>query len=92
MDREHEDVLLRLCASGDIDVTHWLSHGPAFFMAGLAVMLASARGFDREKYLRLADSLHLGASTPEMFAVWLDRSPVRAARFLPMARRRKGLA
>jgi len=54
--------------------------------------MASARGFDREKYLRLAESLHPGVSTPEVFAAWLDKSPVRAARFLPMARRRKGLA
>ena len=91
-DREYEESLLALCASGNTDATLWRAQGPAFFMGGLAVLMASARGFDREKYLRLAESLHPGVSTPEVFAAWLDKSPVRAARFLPMARRRKGLA
>jgi len=53
------------------------------------VMLGSARGFDRERYLRLAESLHPGVSTPEVFALWLDQSPVRPSRFLPMVRKRK---
>ena len=91
-DREYEDDLLDLCASGDVDADHWRAHGPGFFMGGLAVLLASARGFERERYLRLAEALHPGISTPDVFAMWLKRSPLRAARFLPMARRRKGLA
>lgn len=91
-DRGHEDRLLDLCASGELDPGVWRAHGPAFFMAGLAVMLASARGFERERYLRLAEALHAGSSTPEVFGLWLSRSPVRAARFLPMARRRKRIA
>ena len=60
-------------------------------MGGLAVMLASARGFERERYLRLAETLHPGVSTPEVFGMWLKKSPVRSARFLPMARKRKRL-
>ena len=91
-DREYEEGLLELCASGNADADAWRAHGPVFFMAGLAVLLASARGFDRERYLRLAEALHPGASTPEVFAMWLRRSPLRASRFLPMARRRRGLA
>ena len=91
-DREYEEALLALCATGNTDATLWLAQGPAFFMGGLAVLMASARGFDREKYLRLAEALHPGVSTPEVFAAWLRNSPVRAARFLPMARRRKGVA
>jgi hypothetical protein len=90
--REYEDGLLDLCVSGNVEPAVWRSRGPAFFMAGLAVMLASARGFEREPYLRLAEALYPGASAPEVFAIWLEKSPVRASRFLPMARRRKGLS
>ena len=90
--REYEDDLLDLCASGNADPDVWRAHGPGFFMGGLAVLLASARGFERERYLKLAETLHPGISTPEVFAMWLKRSPLRAVRFLPMARRRKGLA
>lgn len=90
--RDYEDKLLDLSASGNLDPGAWRAHGPAFFMGGLAVMLASARGFERERYLRLAEALHPGASTPEVFGMWLKKSPARPARFLPMARRRKRLA
>ena len=92
LDRDYEDALLDLCASGSADPDLWRAHGPGFFMGGLAVLLAGARGFDRERHLRLAESLHQGVSTPEVFGLWLKRSPLRAARFLPMARKRKGLA
>lgn len=91
-DREYEDDLLDLCASGNVSPDAWRAHGPGFFMGGLAVLLASARGFDRERYLRLAENLHPGISTPEVFALWLKRSPLRAGRFLPLARRRRGVA
>lgn len=87
--REAEEGLLDLCASGNLDPAVWRQHGPAFFMGGVAVLLASARGFERERYMRLAEALHPGISTPEVFGLWLKRTPVRAARFLPMARRRK---
>ncbi len=90
--RDYEDRLLDLAASGNLDPDVWRAHGPGFFMAGLAVMLASARGFERERYLRLAETLHPGASTPEVFGMWLEQFPVRPSRFLPMARRRKRLA
>jgi hypothetical protein len=91
-ERAFEDDLLDLCASGNVDPDAWRAHGPGFFMGGLAVLLASARGFERERYLRLAEMLHPGVSTPEVFAMWLNRTPLRAGRFLPMARRRRGLA
>lgn len=90
--REMETRLLELAASGSTDSETWRRHGPPFFMGGLAVMLASARGFDREKYLRLAEELHPGVTNPEVFERWLAQTPLRAARFLPMARQRKGLA
>jgi hypothetical protein len=90
-DRDYEDALLDLAASGELDADAWRARGPGFFMGGLAVLLASARGFERERYLRLAEDLHPGVSTPETFALWLARAPLRAARFLPMARKRKGI-
>ncbi len=89
--RADEDRLLDLAASGNTDPALWRAHGSGFFMGGLAVLLASARGFERERYLRLAEALHAGVSTPEVFGLWLKRSPVRPGRFLPMARRRKRL-
>jgi DNA-binding phage protein len=89
--RELESQLLDLAASGNTDIERWQQQGSSFFMGGLAVLLAGARGFERERYLRLAESLHPGISAPEVFGQWLRATPLRAARFLPMARKRKGL-
>jgi hypothetical protein len=91
-DRGYEDGLLDLCASGNVDPDAWRAYGPRFFMGGVAVVVGSARGFERERYLRLAEVLHPGASTPEVFAMWLKESPLRPDRFLPMVRKRKHLA
>lgn len=90
--REDEDKVLDLCASGNADPCVWRKYGPGFFMGGLAVLLSSVRSFDRERYLRLAEALHVGVSTPEVFAMWLEKSPLRPSRFVPMARMRKRLA
>lgn len=90
--REDEDRLLDLCASGNTDPAAWSGHGAGFFMGGLAVLLAGARGFEREKYLRLAEALHAGVTTPEVFGMWLERSPVQPSRFLPMLRMRRQAA
>lgn len=88
VERDDEERLLRLVASGSVDPEAWRAEGPPFFMAGLAVALASARGFDRTRLLALAEALHPGASHPEAFALWLERSPVRPSRFIPAARAR----
>jgi hypothetical protein len=53
-------------------------------MGGLAVLLASIRGADRERLLALAETLHPGVSTPEVFGAWLAASPLQPSRFLPM--------
>jgi hypothetical protein len=82
--RDYEQRLLTLCASRTLDPQRWADLGPPFFMAGLAVMLASAPELDRRNLLALAEQLHPGASEPEVFAQWLKRSPVRPTRFLPM--------
>lgn len=92
VDREYEASLLALCAAGPPDAAAWRAAGPAFFMAGLAVMLTGARGFDRARYLALAERLHPGSTTPEAFALWLARSPLRPSRFLPMLEVRRRAA
>lgn len=79
-----EEQLLELCASRDFDRERWQNLGPTFFMAGLAVMVASAKGFKRSELCALAEQLHPGSSLPEVFSLWLARSPVRPSRFLPL--------
>ncbi len=86
MDREYEAHLLRLCASGSRNPDAWCALGPRYFMAGLAVMLASSHENDRNGLLALAEMLHPGSSTPDVFRIWLECSPVRPSRFLPMLR------
>ncbi|MGH8132198.1 MAG: hypothetical protein ACRETP_03045 [Steroidobacteraceae bacterium] len=84
VDREYEDRLIELCASGDLDPARWASAGPHFFMAGLAVMLASARSCDRRGLLAVAERLHPGASEVAVFNRWLARSPSRPTRLLSL--------
>jgi hypothetical protein len=84
VDREYEERLLDLCASGDMEPTRWRRTGPTFFMAGLAVMMASVPEFDRRSMLDLAEILHAGSSQVGVFSLWLERSPIRPSRFLPM--------
>lgn len=83
-DRGSEQMLLDLVASGDLDPEAWRAAGPAYFMGGLAVLLAGVRGADRQRLLDLAETLHPGVSTPEVFGAWLDASPLQPSRFLPM--------
>ncbi len=90
--REKEEALLDLCASGNFDASAWRRHGEGFFMGGLATLLASARGFDRRRYLALAEELHVGVTQAEVFELWLQKSPLRPARFLPMLARRRAVA
>lgn len=84
LNREYEEKLLQLCASRTLDAARWQELGPRFFMAGLAVMLAGDRKFDRRGLLDLAEQLHPGASEPEVFARWIEHSPLRPSRFLPL--------
>ena len=84
VDRDYEDRLVELAVSGDVDPGRWASMGPRFFMAGLAVMLASAPTADRRRLLELTERLHPGASEVAVFNHWLQRSPLRPTRFLPL--------
>ncbi len=88
VDRNHESQLLDLCASGNLDPERWRRLGPAFFMAGLAVMLASAAGSNRRGLCDLAEQLHPGSTRTDVFSLWLARSPVRPSRFLPLLAKR----
>jgi hypothetical protein len=83
IDRDYERQLVELCASRSLIPERWTQLGPPFFMAGLAVMLASVSGFDRRGLLTLAERLHPGSSEPAVFARWLERSPLKPSRFLP---------
>lgn len=83
VDRAYEARLLDLMASGSTDADAWRHHGPAFFMAGLAVMLASLPGMDRPAYLALAETLHSGASETSVFQSWLAGTPLSPSRILP---------
>lgn len=86
VNRDLEERLADLCAQDETDPSRWTELGPPFFMAGLAVMLAGAPGHDRSALLELAERLHPGASEPAVFARWLERSPVRPSRFLPIVK------
>lgn len=82
--RDAEVRLLALAASGNLEDDAWLAAGPRFFMAGLAVMLAGEPAHDRRGLLALAERLHPGISEPAVFTLWLERSPLRPSRFLPL--------
>lgn len=84
--RDDEERLATLCASCERSAAAWLRHGNGFFMAGVAMVLASLRGFDRRAYCALAEQLHPGSSQPGVFALWLAGSPLRPSRFVPMLR------
>lgn len=84
VDRSLEARLVDLLGSGSTRVSDWRPLGPPFFLAGLAVMVASLPEFDRSKYLDLAEALHPGATEPRVFAKWLAETPLPPARFLPM--------
>ena len=81
VDREYEKNLVELAASGTLDLESWGGLGPAFFMAGLAVMMASVDSFDRRGLLHLAERLRSGASEPDVF----NRRNSRKAFALPPA-------
>lgn len=87
-DREKEEALLVLCASMNHDASEWRRHGDPFFMGGLAAALASMRQFDRPRYLALAEELSPGITQVETFELWLEKSPLRPSRFMPMLKQR----
>lgn len=83
VDRDHEQRLIELVVSGTLDAERWAECGPRFFMAGLAVMMASEDDGRRRVLLELAEQLHRDASQVEVFQRWLSASPLKPSRFLP---------
>jgi len=83
-DRDLEERVLALVVTGDLEPRRWLEVGPPFFMAGLAVMLASLDEFDRRSLLTLGERLHAGISQVGVFSLWLAGSPLRPSRFIPL--------
>jgi len=73
-------------------VDDWRPLGPPFFLAGLAVTLASISRLERRKYLDLAEALHPGATEPRVYAKWLADKPLPPSRFLPTIERALQLA
>ena len=86
--REDEEKLLVLCASRSLDLAKWRDGGSAFFMAGVAMMIAGVRDTDRPALLALAEALYPGMSSLDTFRAWLAKSPLRPSRFLPMLQQR----
>ena len=86
VDRALEARVARAAAGGDATPDRWRSLGPPFFVAGLAVMLASVTGFDRVRLIELAEALHPGASEPRVFTRWLAGTPLPPSRILPIIR------
>lgn len=88
VDRRLESRLVQALGTHSSRLEDWRPLGPPFFLAGLAVTLASVSGLDRRKYLDLAEALHPGATEPRVFAKWLEETPLPPDRFLPMLRAR----
>lgn len=87
--RRHEERLLDLCASGNVELEDWRKCGSGFFMGGVAILLASSIHFDREKYLNLSEALHAGISTNlRLVQLWLDKSPAQPSRFMNLLKTR----
>ncbi len=87
-DRDYEERLLELASDGAREPDRWRTLGPAFFMAGLAVLLSGTGLWPRAEGLALAESLHAGSTEPATFQRWLDGSPLAPERFLPMWKQR----
>lgn len=86
MDRALEAELVDLIRSGSTRPDDWRRTAAAFFMAGLAVALASAPEFDRQAYLDLAEALHPGATEQRVFDRWLKETPWKPSRFMAQLR------
>lgn len=88
LSRAGEERLLQLVASGDLRPSRWRRAGDPELLAGLAVLLASVDLGDRERLMALAERLSPGATTLERANAWLERSPLKPDRFLPLLRAR----
>ncbi|MGH8750056.1 MAG: type II toxin-antitoxin system Phd/YefM family antitoxin [Burkholderiales bacterium] len=88
LSRAGEERLLQLVASGDLRPSRWRRAGDPQLLAGLAVLLASVDLGKRERLMALAEQLSPGMTTLERANAWLEQSPLRPDRFLPLLRAR----
>ncbi len=88
LSRKEEGRLLDLVASGDFRLSRWKRAGHPQLLAGMAMMLAALDLADRERMLALAEQLHPGMSRLEVASRWLEASPLKPDRFVPMLRAR----
>jgi hypothetical protein len=51
------------------------------------VTLASIPGFERRRYLALAERHHAGSTQAAVYQQWLDGTPVSPSRLIPALRR-----
>ena len=84
VDRQLEQRLVDVLGTGTTRPEDWRPLGPPFFLAGLAVTLASVPALRRREYLDLAEALHPGATEPRLFSKWLAETPLPPSRLLPM--------
>ena len=84
VDRQLEARLIKVLGARSTRPEDWHPLGPPFFLAGLAVTLASVPALDRRTYLDLAEALHPGATEPRVFAQWLAETPLPPSRLMPM--------
>lgn len=90
LSRAEEERLIELAASGDTRPSRWRRAGNPRLLAGLAALLGSLDLGDRERLFALAEHLWPGMSTLEVANDWLQHSPIKADRFVPMLRARLG--
>lgn len=81
LSRDDEQRLYELVRSGDASPAEWRAHGPAFFMAGLAMLLAGSFRYARRNLQATAEVLHPGISEPAVYDIWLRRTPIEPSRF-----------
>jgi hypothetical protein len=79
--REDEQQLHELVRTGHSDSARWRECGPSFFMAGLAVLVGGSPRLDRPELLQTAETLHPGITSPDVYNIWLRRTPVEPSRF-----------
>jgi antitoxin (DNA-binding transcriptional repressor) of toxin-antitoxin stability system len=83
-DRRTEERAVELASSGDFRPSRWLRAGDPGLLAGICMILASHRRFDRTRMLALAERLRTGMSSPAMFGRWLKGTPLHAERFVAL--------
>ncbi len=88
LSRAEEERLLQLVASGDLRPSRWRRAGDPRLLAGLAVLLGSVDLGDRARLMALAEQLSPGMTTLERANAWLEQSPLKPDRFLPLLRAR----